>query len=128
MGSERRGQPDGAWPDGRRQCELHPVLQKSDLLIGYMGYFEADKGRVGFYLDTVWARLGFASSTTSSRNPIAGLQVSTSRSTAVTYHSFAIIEAGGLTRCPLARVAWLGLVHGARWAAGLPATGTATST
>jgi hypothetical protein len=71
------------------------ILQKSDSLIGYMGYFEADKGRVGFYLDTVWARLGFASSTTSSRNPIAGLQVSTSRSTAVTY-SFAIIEAGGL--------------------------------
>jgi hypothetical protein len=71
------------------------ILQKSDSLIGFMGYFEADKGRVGFYLDTVWAKLGFDSSTTSSRNPIAGLQISTSRNTAVTY-SFAIIEAGGL--------------------------------
>jgi len=71
------------------------ILQKSDSLLGYMGYFEADKGRVGFYLDTVWAKLGFDSSTTSSRNPIAGLQVSTSRNTAATY-SFAIIEAGGL--------------------------------
>ena len=71
------------------------ILQKSDSLIGYMGYFEADKGKVGFYLDTVWAKLGFASSSTSSRNPIAGLQVSTSSNTAATY-SFAIIEAGGL--------------------------------
>ena len=71
------------------------ILQKSDSLRGYMGYFEADKGRVGFYLDTVWARLGFDSSTTTQRNPIAGLQISTSRNTAVTY-SFAIIEAGGL--------------------------------
>ena len=71
------------------------ILQKSDSLIGYMGYFEADKGKVGFYLDTVWAKLGFDSSTASSRNPIAGLQISTSSNTAVTY-SFAIIEAGGL--------------------------------
>jgi len=71
------------------------MLQKSDSLIGYMGYFEADKGKVGFYLDTVWAKLGFASSSTSSRNPIAGLQVSTSSNTVATY-SFAIIEAGGL--------------------------------
>src|SRR5262245_1111878 len=71
------------------------ILQKSDSLIGYMGYFEADKGRVGFYLDTVWAKLGFGSSSTSYRNPIAGLQISTSSNTAVTYN-FTIIEAGGL--------------------------------
>ena len=71
------------------------ILQKSDSLIGYMGYFEADKGRVGAYLDTVWAKLGFSSSSTSLRNPIAGLNISTSSNTAVTY-SFAIIEAGGL--------------------------------
>src|SRR5262249_42684627 len=70
-------------------------LQKSDSLIGYMGYFEADKGKVGFYLDTVWAKLGFSSSTASFRNPIAGLNISTSSNSAVTY-SFAIIEAGGL--------------------------------
>jgi hypothetical protein len=71
------------------------ILQKSDSLIGYMGYFEADKGRAGFYLDTVWAKLGFASSTTNYRNPIGGLQISTSSNTAVTY-AFTIIEAGGL--------------------------------
>src|SRR5262249_59018993 len=69
------------------------ILQKSDSLIGYMGYFEADKGRVGFYLDTVWAKLGFGASSASFRNPIAGLQISTSSNTVVTY-SFTIIEAG----------------------------------
>jgi hypothetical protein len=71
------------------------ILQKSDSLIGYMGYIEANKGRVGAYLDTVWAKLGFGSSSTSFRNPIGGLNISTSSNTAVTY-SFAIIEAGGL--------------------------------
>jgi hypothetical protein len=71
------------------------VLQKSDSLLGFMGYFEADKGPVGFYLDTVWASLGFDSSSASWRNPVAGLKLGTSSSTAVTY-SFAIIEAGGL--------------------------------
>jgi hypothetical protein len=71
------------------------ILQKSDSLLGYMGYFEANKGRIGAYLDTVWASLGFASSSSSVRNPIAGLNISTSSSTAVSY-SFAIIEAGGL--------------------------------
>jgi hypothetical protein len=71
------------------------ILQKSDSLLGYMGYAEADKGKVGFYLDTVWANLGFDHSTTSYRNPIAGLQISTSSNTAVTY-SMTIVEAGGL--------------------------------
>lgn len=71
------------------------ILQKSDSLIGYMGYFEANKGRVGLYLDTVWAKLGIGMSSASYRNPIAGLTLSTSTSTVGTY-SFAIIEAGGL--------------------------------
>ena len=71
------------------------IVQKSDSLIGYMGYFEADKGKVGFYLDTVWMKLGFDRSTAAYRNPIAGLQLSTSSNTAVTT-SIAIIEAGGL--------------------------------
>lgn len=71
------------------------MLQKSDSLVGFMGYFEADKGPVGFYLDTVWASLGFASSSSSWRNPVAGLQLSSSSNTTGTY-SFTIIEAGGL--------------------------------
>lgn len=71
------------------------LLQKSDSLVGFMGYFEADKGPVGFYVDTVWASLGFDSSSASWRNPVAGLKLSTASNTAVTY-SFIIIEAGGL--------------------------------
>ncbi|MBV8189913.1 MAG: hypothetical protein JO339_21905 [Alphaproteobacteria bacterium] len=71
------------------------IIQKSDSLVGFMGYFEANKGRVGLYTDLVWAKLGFDHSTASSRNPIAGLQISTSSNTAITY-SLTIVEAGGL--------------------------------
>ena len=42
-----------------------------------MGYFEANKGPVGFYADLLWAKLGFDKSTTHYRNPIAGLKIST---------------------------------------------------
>ena len=71
------------------------LLQKSDSLIGYMGYFEADKGRVGFYADLVFAKLGFMNTMLSYRNPVAGLKVSTTANAALTY-SMAIIETGGL--------------------------------
>ena len=71
------------------------LMQKSDSLIGYMGYFEADKGRVGFYADLVLAKLGFTGTMLNYRNPIAGLKVSTTANTAATY-SLAIIETGGL--------------------------------
>lgn len=71
------------------------LLQKSDSLIGYMGYFEADKGRVGFYADMVFAKLGFTSTMLNYRNPVAGLKISTTANTAATY-SLAIFEAGGL--------------------------------
>jgi len=70
------------------------LIQKSDSLIGFMGYFEADKGPVGFFTDVVWAKLGFGQSSASFRNPIAGLQLSTSSNTAVTY-SLTVVEAGG---------------------------------
>ena len=69
------------------------ILQKSDSLLGFIGYFEADKGPVGFYLDTVWASLAFSSSSASWRNPIGGLSITSNA--AVTY-SFTIVEAGGL--------------------------------
>ncbi|SEN84776.1 hypothetical protein SAMN02990966_00278 [Rhodospirillales bacterium URHD0017] len=71
------------------------ILQKSDSLIGFMGYFEANKGPVGLYTDLVWAKLGFDHSAASWRNPVAGLNISTRSNTAVTY-SMTIIEAGGL--------------------------------
>jgi hypothetical protein len=71
------------------------LIQKSDSLIGYMGYFEANKGRVGFFADLIWAKLGFDQSGVSYRNPIAGLKISTTTNTALTY-SLTIVEAGGL--------------------------------
>ena len=71
------------------------LLQKSDSLIGYMGYFEAGKGRVGFYADLVFAKLGFTNTTANYRNPVAGLKLSTTANAALTY-SMTIIETGGL--------------------------------
>jgi hypothetical protein len=71
------------------------LVQKSDSLVGFMGYFEANKGPVGFYTDFVWAKLGFANSMASYRNPIAGLKLSATTNTALTY-SMTIVEAGGL--------------------------------
>lgn len=71
------------------------LLQKSDSLIGFMGYFEANKGPVGFYADFVWTKLGFTNSMASYRNPIGGLTLSATANTALTY-TMTIIEAGGL--------------------------------
>jgi hypothetical protein len=71
------------------------TLQASNSLLGFMGYFEADKGPVGFYVDTVWAKLGFNSSSASYRNPVAGLTIGRSSSTVASY-SMTIIEAGGI--------------------------------
>lgn len=71
------------------------VVQKSDSLAAFMGYFEADKGKVGFYTDVVWAKLGFDRSMAFYRNPIPGVQLSAITNTAVTT-SLTIIEPGGL--------------------------------
>lgn len=38
------------------------LLQKSDSLIGFMGYLEADKGPVGVYADLVFTKMGFTTS------------------------------------------------------------------
>lgn len=71
------------------------LVQKSDSLAGFMGYFEADKGRVGFYSDLVFAKLGFGAGQTRYRNPIAGLKISATASAALTTQ-IAIIELGGV--------------------------------
>lgn len=71
------------------------LVQKSDSLGGFMGYFEADKGRVGFYSDLVFAKLGFGAGQTRYRNPIAGLNISATASAALTAQIF-IIEMGGV--------------------------------
>ena len=50
-----------------------------------------DKGSVGFYTDFVWTTLGFTDSTASYRNPIAGLKLSATTNTALTY-TMTIVE------------------------------------
>lgn len=71
------------------------VLDKSDSLAAFMGYFEADKGKVGFYTDIVWTKLGFDKSLVSYRNPMPGVQVSATTNVALTT-TMTIIESGGL--------------------------------
>jgi hypothetical protein len=71
------------------------LVQKSDSLVGFMGYFEADKGRVGFYSDLVFAKLGFGAGQTNYRNPIPGLKITTTVGAALTDQMF-IVEMGGV--------------------------------
>jgi hypothetical protein len=71
------------------------LIQKSDSLVGFMTYFEADKGPVGIYTDLVFAQLGFGASQTNYQNPIAGLQITTRANAALTYRLF-IVEVGGV--------------------------------
>ncbi len=84
------------------------LIQKSDSLIGFMGYFEADKGPIGFYTDLVFAKLGFGTGQTNYRNPLPGLSIATTTSTALTYSLF-IAEVGGVYE--IAR--WPGASEGA---------------
>ena len=71
------------------------LVQKSDSLIGFMGYVEANKGRAGLYTDLVFTKLGFGAGQVGYRNPIAGLQITTTANAALTYQLF-IAEVGGL--------------------------------
>lgn len=71
------------------------LVQKSDSLVGFMGYFEADKGKVGIYTDLVFSKLGFAASQVDYRNPLPRLKISTQASAALTYQVF-IAEMGGV--------------------------------
>ena len=71
------------------------VVDKSDSLAAFMGYVEADKGRVGLYADLVWTKLGFAKETAAYRNPVPGLQLS-AKTSAVLTTTMTIVEAGGL--------------------------------
>jgi len=71
------------------------LVQKSDSVLGFMGYTEANKGQVGVYTDLVFTRLGFGAGQTGYRNPVAGLQITASASAALTYQLF-IAEVGGV--------------------------------
>lgn len=71
------------------------LFQKSDTLGALMGYFEADKGRVGAYADVVWTKLNFSRSMATYRNPLPGLTLSASANAALTY-TMTIVELGGI--------------------------------
>jgi len=71
------------------------IVQKSDSLGAFMGYMEADKGRLGVYTDLVFAKLGFGASQTSYRNPLPGLSITATANAALTYQLF-IVEMGGV--------------------------------
>jgi hypothetical protein len=76
-------------------ASIFDLLQKSSSLIGFMGDFEADKGRFGFYADVVWAQLGVPKSAATYRNPIPGVTLS-AQGNAIDTFSITIIEAAGL--------------------------------
>ncbi len=71
------------------------IVDKSDSVAALMGYFEANKGKVGFYTDAVWTKLGFDRSLVAYRNPLPGVQVSANANAALTT-TMTIVEAGGL--------------------------------
>ena len=76
-------------------ASIFDLLQKSNSLIGFMGDFEADKGRFGFFADVVWAQLAIPASRAAYANPIAGVKLSLQANAADTL-SMTIIEAAGL--------------------------------
>ncbi len=71
------------------------VVDKSDSLAAFMGYAEADKGKVGVYADLVWTKLGFDKSAVAYRNPLPGVQLSAKTNAALTT-TMTIVEMGGL--------------------------------
>jgi hypothetical protein len=71
------------------------LIQKSDSLLAWDSYFEANKGRFGLYGDVVWAKLGIPASAAAYRNPIAGVRLSLTANAAITT-SLLILEGGAV--------------------------------
>lgn len=71
------------------------LVQKSDSLAAFMGYFEANKGWAGFYVDLVYTKLGFGTGQLNYRNPVPGLRLTLTTQTALTYQMF-VGEIGGV--------------------------------
>jgi len=76
-------------------ASIFDLFQKSSSLAAFMGDFEADKGKFGFYADLVWAQLGIPKSAATYRNPIPGVTLS-AQANAVDTLSITIVEAAGL--------------------------------
>jgi hypothetical protein len=70
------------------------LLQKSNTLVGLMGYFEAGNGPFSVYTDLVYTKLNFSASHLGYRNPLPALKISTSSFAAMTYELF-VAEVGG---------------------------------
>jgi hypothetical protein len=71
------------------------LVQQSQSLGAFMGYFEADKGKAGLYLDLVYTNLGFGAYDANYRNPIGGLKITTAAKAALTYQLI-VAELGGV--------------------------------
>lgn len=71
------------------------IVQKSDSLGAFMGYFEADKGRVGLYTDFMWMKTGFGQAVSAYRNPLPGLALTVNGNAGLTTE-LAMVEVGGL--------------------------------
>ena len=71
------------------------LVQDSDSLAAWMSYFEAGKGKLAFYTDFVWTKLGFTNSTAHYANPLGGLQLSTVSTRNATLQ-MTIVESGAL--------------------------------
>ena len=76
-------------------ASIFDLFQKSSSLAAFMGDFEANKGRFGFFADVVWAQLGIPASAATYRNPIRGVTLSFQGNAADTL-SLTIVEAAGL--------------------------------
>ena len=46
------------------------IVEKSDLLLAWMSYFEARKGRFSFFTDFVWAGIGFPGHFNITKDPL----------------------------------------------------------
>jgi hypothetical protein len=72
------------------------IVEKSDSIMALMGYFEARKGRFGFFTDVVWEDLSFDAHRNVSRNPfprLPGVNVAIKGNAQLDYQS-TIIQSG----------------------------------
>lgn len=71
------------------------IVNNSSSIAAFNGYFEANKGPVGFYADLVWSNLGFSKSAARYRNPLPGLNVNGVVNAQLNY-TMTIVEVGGI--------------------------------
>jgi hypothetical protein len=60
-------------------ASFQDLVQNSDQLIPFMGYFQAKKDRFTIFGDFFYSKMGFSKEDTKQNNPIAGLEITTNR-------------------------------------------------